>query len=734
MIPGMEQALITFINESKELLEEMENSLLQIEENGGEGDTEAVNSIFRAIHTIKGSAGIFGFDAVVKLTHVTEAVLDQVRNGVIQLDKELISLLFSCRDLTEELVILASEEAAPEKAISDRVAHLTEQLQLYHIEFDATTNTATARSTNDSQQVEVEAGNSEQAQLWHISINPKESVFQDGLDPFSFVRYLTNIGEIKHLEIDDNVLKKVESEFDPEHCYLAFEISLLTSCSREEILDVFEFILSEAEITILPPHKVVTEYINRIKSLPDENQKLGELLTQCGALTDSELAAALKFQEELHETHSYPPPIGSVLTGNGTVTSDIVQAAVEKQSERTEPRIHQSKTLRVEAQKLDRLIDQVGEMVITGARTNLLAHETGNEQLIEAMGLLERLVENIRDSSLKLRMVQIGGTFSKFKRVVRDIAEDTGKKVNLDIRGDDTELDKTFVEKISDPLMHIVRNAIDHGIEMPEERVAKGKPESGSVLLNSYHESGSIVIEVRDDGKGIDKETVRNKAISKGLINESMRLSNKEIFSLIFEPGFSTAESVTSISGRGVGMDVVKRNIDALRGTVEIDSQIDKGSRILIRLPLTLSIIDGFMFEVCETNYVIPLDMVVECMELHELVTAEQIKDKNFLSLRGEVLPFVRLRSLFGITQSADHERESLVIVQFGSLRAGLVVDSLKGEFQTVVKPLGRLFEGIKCISGATILGSGDVAVILDVSALIESAIAGYEKAEAEKL
>ncbi|MDG3087917.1 chemotaxis protein CheA [Vibrio hannami] len=731
MIPGMEQALATFVNESKELLEDMEDGLLHIEEVGDEPDIEAVNSIFRAIHTIKGSAGIFGFNDVVQLTHVTETILDQVRNGDSQFDKTLLSLLFSTRDLIEELIAFASQDVLPEEEVVARLSQLIENLDAYLL-----TEATDALDITPSQSIETKSESTPEvgsARLWHISFKPKETVFQDGLDPLSFVRYLSNIGKIEYLETNTRALELLD-EFDPERCYLAFEISLLTSHGKQDILDVFEFIQSEADISIIPPEEAITEYVQCIRCLPDEKQKLGEMLVKVGAITSSELARALELQDEIKEKKSFIPHLGTVLTEHGNISPEVLQAAVEKQSSKPLPRIHQSKTLRVDAQKLDRLIDQVGEMVITGARTNLLAHETGNEQLIEAMGLLERLVENIRDSSLKLRMVQIGGTFSKFKRVVRDIAEDLGKKVHLEIRGEDTELDKTFVEKISDPLMHIVRNAIDHGIEMPDERIAKGKSETGNVLLNSYHESGSTVIEIRDDGKGIDKEKVREKAISKGLITETMRLSKREIFSLIFEPGFSTAESVTNISGRGVGMDVVRRNIDALRGTVEVDSELDNGSKIVIRLPLTLSIIDGFMFEVYDANYVIPLDMVVECMELHELVDAEQIREKNFLSLRGEVLPFIRLRALFGIREQADHERESLVIVQFGSLRAGLVVDSLKGEFQTVVKPLGRLFEGIKCISGATILGSGDVAVILDVSALIESAIVGYEKAEADKL
>ncbi|KID57226.1 chemotaxis protein CheA [Pseudoalteromonas luteoviolacea] len=697
----LSSAIATFVTESKELLQEMENGLLDLESESSEEHTsEIINALFRAIHTIKGSAGIFDFEHVVTLTHIAETLLESARNGELQLDKDLISLYLETRDATEILITLAAAETEPDQDLLNKVNHLVGCFSKY----------IDAESSNPDEGISAAkaSGNLLDNQRWIVFFVPNENVLRNGLDPYSFIHYLDS--ETQDLKVStwfDAMFGP--QQFDPESNYLSFILSFNTDKTEEEIKDVFEFILGEAHVAILPPHGDADVLKSSIQKYQDI-----DFVTNALKQADPALADIIELLSQKKET----------------TNTELAGTSPNPPTAANTSKIHKSKTLRVEALKLDRLIDQVGEMVITGARTNLLAHETGNETLIEAMALLERLVENIRDSSLKLRMVQIGETFNKFKRVVRDIADELGKQVDLTIIGAETELDKTFVEKVSDPLMHIVRNAIDHGIEDPETRRAQGKPEQGQLTLKAYHDSGSIVIEVSDDGKGLDQERILKRAVDRGLVSANQTLQEKDINLLIFEPGFSTAESITNISGRGVGMDVVKRNIDSLRGSVEVESLPGQGSTILIRLPLTLSIIDGFMFEVHKENYVIPLDTVVECLELHEVVSEQDIQDKSYINLRTEVLPFIRLRTLFGIEEQIDHTRESLVIVQFGTLRAGLVVDSLKGEFQTVVKPLGRLFEGLKCISGATILGSGNVAIILDVSALIKSAISVYEALE----
>ncbi|KAF7773820.1 two-component system, chemotaxis family, sensor kinase CheA [Pseudoalteromonas citrea] len=695
-------AITTFVTESKELLQDMEDGLLELESDlSKEQKSEVINSIFRAIHTIKGSAGIFGFKNVVDLTHIIETTLDEIRLGEIILDNKLITALLSSRDVVETLVILSAQETEVDPATLHKAQDLQNTFKEYLAPEPPSHHPDALQNRENLAQ---SAGNTR----WHILFTPNENVYRDGLDPFAFIFFLSK--EVTELQVDTYTgsLESTDA-FDPESNYLAFHLCFDSDKSESEIADIFDFIKTEAVLGIFPPNAAFEQF----KTACHEFSNINYLI------------------EKIKKCHSIETHVLDAIAQNKATISEAIPTSVEQdKSKQPPPKLHQSKTLRVEALKLDRLIDQVGEMVITGARTNLLAHETGNETLIEAMALLERLVENIRDSSLKLRMVQIGETFNKFKRVVRDISQELGKEVELTIEGADTELDKTFVEKVSDPLMHIIRNAIDHGIESPQERIISGKPTTGNLKLRAYHDSGSIVIEISDDGKGLNKTKILQRAIEKGLVAQEHSLPEKEINLLIFAPGFSTADSVTNISGRGVGMDVVKRNIESLRGSVEVESEPDKGSTILIRLPLTLSIIDGFMFSVHNDNYVIPLDTVVECLELHEVVAEQDIQDKSYINLRTEVLPFIRLRSLFGVEERIAHTRESLVIVQFGTLRAGLVVDSLKGEFQTVVKPLGRLFEGLKCISGATILGSGDVAIILDVSALIKSAIAVYETLE----
>jgi two-component system chemotaxis sensor kinase CheA len=390
-----------------------------------------------------------------------------------------------------------------------------------------------------------------------------------------------------------------------------------------------------------------------------------------------------------------------------------VEAALTKQKQSVETaKPAESRSIRVDADKLDLLINLVGELIIVGASANLIARQVRNSELLECTSMLSDLVEQVRDSALQLRMVKIGATFNRFQRVVHDVAREIGKDIGLAVSGEDTELDKTVVEKIGDPLTHLVRNAIDHGIEPAEVRAERGKPLRGTVRLNAYHDSGSIVIEVSDDGGGLNRDRIFAKAVERGLVEPDRKMSDTEIYGLIFEPGFSTAEKITNLSGRGVGMDVVKKNITALRGTVSVDSAPGLGTTVTVRLPLTLAIIDGFLVGLGTATFVVPLDMIDECIEF----ASEAGHD--YTNLRGQVLPFIRLRDLFGV-DTPPPRRESIVVVKHAGQRVGLVVDSLQGEFQTVIKPLGRMFSQLRCISGSTILGNGEVALILDVPAIV---------------
>ena len=698
-------ALHTFIEEARELLASMEDSLLAVE--AGRVGSDEIGALFRAAHTIKGSAGLFGLTQIVAFTHHVESVMDRVRAGSVPLDPPLAELLLRCRDyiatLVDEVVDEKAHAAGPLEA--RLVAELGAYLGVSEVKVGSN-----LRVTRQPEHWESSGGGQVDTDCWHLSLRFGSDVLRMGMDPLSFLRYLGRLGRIVQIATLWERLPGA-AEMDAEACYLGFELSFQTDCDKVTIEEVFEFVRDDAVIHILPPHSKIDEYVRLIAALPNDKLRLGEILLNIGTLTPRELDVALSQQKTAPQT----APLGKILIEEQVVAAPVIAAALDKQRSADERKQQEHKLVKVEAAKLDNLINLVGEMVIAGAATHLLAGRAKDPELNEAMSVMNRLVELIRDGALKLRMGQIGETFNRFPRVVRDVSKELGKHIELQISGSETELDKSMVEKIADPLMHLVRNAIDHGIEAPALRLARGKPEQGTIRLNAYHDSGSIVIEVGDDGGGLNRDKIRAKAIANGLIAADTVLSDQELMGLIFEAGFSTAEAVTNLSGRGVGMDVVKRNVEALRGTIDISSQEGIGTTMHLRLPLTMAIIDGFLVRVGASVFVIPLDMVVECVELP---ASERDVEREYINLRGHVLPFLRLRTLFDLEGQAVR-RENIVVVRYGNHRAGLVVDDLLGECQAVIKPLGQLFRQAKGLAGSTILGNGEVALILDVQDLI---------------
>ncbi|MFM2119144.1 MAG: hypothetical protein RL722_612 [Pseudomonadota bacterium] len=727
---NLDQALHTFIAESRELLADMEVALLAVDAADGPGDeaAEQLNAIFRAAHTIKGSAGLFDLTVIVTFTHKVESVLDRLRAGRLAMDRELVALLLSCRDHMAALVDAVETEPgrwdeALQAAGDPLLARLQALLDDGPAQAVATAVVAAATATTPASAVADPAGPARagtpgeagvHSDCWHLSLRFGPQVVKNGLDPLAFIRYLRTLGEVAGAEVVTDALPE-PADLDPELCYLGFEIALRSAAHKAEIEEVFDFVKDDCHLTILPPHSRLADFI----ALMDEQasgaaagpDRLGDILVRCGSLTAQELAAAVHAQADDPGRR-----IGAILVEQGVVQPELVEAAVQRQAQRREAGHHESRSIRIDADKLDQLINLVGELIIAGANVQQIAHRARDTELQESSGKLSLLVQEVRDSALALRMVRIGATFARFQRVVHDVSRELGKDIALVINGEDTELDKTVVEKIGDPLMHLVRNAMDHGIETPEQRLAAGKPAHGTLTLNAFHDSGNIVITVQDDGAGLARERILAKARERGLVGAQQQLSDAEVHALIFEPGFSTAEQVTNLSGRGVGMDVVRRNISALRGSVEIQSQPGAGTRILVRLPLTLAIIDGFLVEAGGQTFALPLEMIEECVSY----SAEPGHD--YTNLRGEVLPFIRLREVFGLRGAATRS-QNIVVLQHGEQRAGLVVDRLLGEFQTVIKPLEPMFAHVKCISGSTILGSGDVALILDVPALVQRAI-----------
>ncbi|MBK7766959.1 MAG: chemotaxis protein CheA [Sulfuritalea sp.] len=722
----MDEILSVFTVEAREQIEAMEAGLMQLEQ--GDRDPETINAVFRAAHTIKGGAGVVEIHSVEKFTHVLENVLDRLRNGEIDVSGEMISaLLLGCDHIGALLGVVQAGEMEPGVDLKQAGEVIAATLRPF-LGDKAPSGAAKAGqevSANADGNIERDARESATRDCWHISIRFGPNVLKNGMDPLAFLRYLLNLGEIAHLTTLTDALPEADA-MDPELCYLGFEISLRSHATKDAIEKVFDFCRDDCDLFILPPHSKVADFLQLIEGLPEETMRLGEILVKSGALTQEELDAGLRQQSGARggdEAATPAPQLGEILVQQNNVQPELVEAAVAKQKTVSEKKATEASLIRVHADKLDQLIDLVGELVIAGASANLLARKSGEGTLIEATSVLTRLVESIRDSALQLRMVQIGETFNRFHRVARDVSKELGKDIELVINGAETELDKSVVEKIGDPLMHLVRNAMDHGIESAAARAAAGKPAKGRVELNAFHDSGSIVIEVVDDGGGLNKDRIEAKAREKGLLQPGETLSDQEVINLIFEPGFSTVEKVTNLSGRGVGMDVVRKNITALRGSVAVTTELGAGSRFTIRLPLTLAIIDGFLTGVGKASYVIPLDMVVECIELGNAGT-----DRDYLNLRGEVLPFVRLRELFE-ANGQKPARENVVVVQYAGQKAGIVVDQLLGEFQTVIKPLGTLFRNMRGIGGSTILGSGEVALILDVQALVSRCARGEEQA-----
>ncbi|WP_409525200.1 chemotaxis protein CheA [Nitrincola sp. MINF-07-Sa-05] len=719
---NLDEVLKTFIAESRELLQQMEDALLHLEQS--DDDPEIINAIFRAAHTIKGSAGLFGLDHVVAFTHVAESVLDQVRDGKLSISGDLSALMLEVCDHIGVLIEQIADGEVMDDATAQTGAGLVEQLQRY-LDTDTNADTDTNDST-DNRHISLHTGsnvetdafvrhadNAAETDNWHISLRFGPDVLRNGMDPASFIRYLGTLGRIVRIvTLLDRMPEAIA--MDPETNYLGFEIAFNSEADKAAIEGVFEFVRDDCQICILPPHGKITQYQALIGDLPEEEMRLGEILIRCGTLTQVELDRVLAVQAS--GDGQTTRPIGEVLVDEHLVRPAVVEAALKKQKQVKENRGGDAGLIRVDAAKLDQLINLIGELIIAGAGADLIAQQAGIAELSEATATMTRLVEEVRDSALTLRMVQIGGTFNRFQRVVHDVSKEIGKDIRLEISGGETELDKTVVEKIGDPLTHLVRNAMDHGIESAEIRLAKGKSPQGKVHLNAYHDAGSIVMEVSDDGAGLNRDKIFAKAVDKGLIAADAVLSDKEIYNLIFEAGFSTADQVSNLSGRGVGMDVVRRNIQALRGSVDLDSELGKGSTVRIRLPLTLAIIDGFLIGLGDASYVVPLNMVVECIELDH-----GLQDKtsgHYINLRGEVLPYVRLRDQFGI-EGEPSRRENIVVVNHAGQKAGLVVDRLMGEFQTVIKPLGKVFSTVRGVGGFTILGSGEVALILDVPSLI---------------
>lgn len=671
----------TFRAEAAELFEQLETTLLDIESRPD--DKELIDTAFRALHTIKGSGAMFGFDAASAFTHHVENAFDMVRKGQAAVSRDLIEVALAAKDHMRTL-IEAPESAPPGRsdAILSRLAQVM--------------GTAGAPPPVQATDGEAAAASRPERKTYRVAFKLAPYVLKMGTNPLLLLRELRDLGDCTVALIADDVPPL--DELDPCASYLAWECLLTTEHPRSAIDEVFMFVADDMELSV--------------EAVAPEPRRLGEILVESKAVTPDELARVLETQ----------PKLGTLLVKEGLVSDDKVSAALAAQGhlrgEAEKVAKKEDAGVRVQAERLDDLMDQVGELVIAQARLRQLASRTQDVHLSALVEEIERLSSQLRDTTMGIRMVAIGSLFSRFRRLVRDLSFELGKEVSLTMSGEETELDKTVIERLHDPLVHLIRNSLDHGVEAPERREAAGKPRQGRIHLSAVHSGAQVLIQIQDDGAGIDPARIRAKAEENGLIPPGADLSEGEILQLIFAPGFSTAAKVTSVSGRGVGMDVVKRSIDALRGSIDVAGAPEKGTVITLRLPLTLAIIDGLLVRVGDGRYVIPLSAVEECVEL---TPADDLRStgRDFLNIRDEVVPFIRLKTLFGVSKPPE-PYQKVVVVSTGDARVGLAVDQIIGDYQTVIKSLSKIHAGVQTFSGATILGDGTVALILDVPRLID--------------
>ncbi len=686
----IENLRATYREEANELLTQLESTLLELE--SAPADLELIGQAFRQMHTIKGSGAMFGFDRIAGFTHEVESVWDRVRSGGQVVTPALITITLSARDHIRTLLEQEFGGAEVDEREGDRLLNDFRRLS----------------GNSDLQTIEPLAENRNDAgQLTHcrIQFRPAEDILLSGTRPELLLKGLRDLGPCEIVANTQRIPPL--AEFDTDLCYISWDILLTTDRGEDAIRDVFVFVEDTSELKIEPLQWEMDD---------STRPKIGEILLARGDISTTDLEESLQKQKRL----------GEHLIEAGRVHPDAVRAALVEQDHLTRQAKESSKSqtvasIRVTAEKLDSLVNAVGELVTVQARLSQLVAATDDTQFASVAEDLERLTERLRTDTMGMRMLPIGATFSRFRRLVRDLSAELGKQVELTTDGAETELDKNVIEQLNDPLVHIIRNCIDHGIESPGVRTELGKSAVGQIRLSAVHSGTHVLITVSDDGAGLDRDVILAKAIEKGLVAPGVELSDNDVYRLLFQPGFSTAREVTEISGRGVGLDVVERSISALRGSVEVRTHKGEGTTFVLRLPLTLAIIDGLLVVVGDQYFVMPVSSILECVEL---TREEQARHgRRAVVVRNEMIPYVQLRDHFSV--NSERPRISQVILaETAEGKFGFVVDRVIGDHQTVIKSLGRVFRDVVGISGATILGDGAVALILDLDKLAGEAIA----------
>jgi two-component system chemotaxis sensor kinase CheA len=649
--------ITVFRTEAAELLEQIESGLLDLTRSLD--DRNQIDAVFRGLHTLKGSGSMFGFDALAAFTHHCETAFDRVRKGDVPATHELVSAVLSAQDHMRALL---------ETPNGDHDAISAALLDNLHRAVNGAGSPALAARSAAS------AASSTQGsgcmREWRIHFSLPTNAMANGTNPLGLLDEMRGLGECRI--IADTTRIPDLATLDPRDIHLAWDVTLRTEKPLSDIEDVFIFVMDEMELEI-------TEIAAEGPATPE------------GA-ADMAMARAVVVTER---------------------EATAVQAANDSKQAKS------AENVRVPAERLDEMMDRVGELVIAQSRLTQLAGAGEDLGLRSVSEEIERLSGELRDTMMVLRMMPVASLFSRFRRLVHDLSRETGKEIELITEGESTEVDKTVIDRLADPLVHLVRNSIDHGLESPEERIAAGKQPKGKVILSAHQTGGEVILTIKDDGRGIDRERVRAKAETSGLIQPGGTLSDQDLLQLIFQPGFSTAQTVTNLSGRGVGMDVVKKTVETLRGSIDIASKPGDGSQVSLRIPLTLAIIEGLLVRVGQGCYVIPLSAVEECLEL-SLEDDLRSRGRSFISVRDSLVPFLRLRDQFRTGTQPD-PYQKIVVISTGTERVGLVVDQIIGDHQTVIKAMSKLHHDIATFSGATILGDGSVALILDVAHLVSA-------------
>jgi two-component system chemotaxis sensor kinase CheA len=644
----------TFRNEVSELLDRLEQSLLDLE--GKPGDQDLVDSAFRALHTIKGSGAMFGFEHVASFTHEFETLFDRIRKGEARISGDVISISLAAKDHIRALV------DRPESANEREGNTILERLHTLTSGGNAPVAAAAAAAAT------AQAG--PELATWIIRMRFKRNVLMNGANPLLLLEELRGLGECV-IEADVSDVPRLE-DLDPEQCYISWTARLTTAASRSEIEYVFVFVADEMDLDI-------------------------ECIRADTAAVETQAVAVAEWH------------------------APVARPAAGQQAQAERAMVRPAKadtTIRVQAERLDELMDRVGELVIMQARLAQIAERTSDTAIRLVSEEIARLTHGLRDTTMGIRLVPIGSLFTRFRRLVHDLSRDLSKPVEFITSGEETELDKTVVERLADPLVHVIRNAIDHGLEDGPGRNQAGKEATGRISLSARHAGAEVLLTLTDDGRGLDRDRIYAKAVERGLIDAGTDISDAALFQYIFHPGFSTAKQVSELSGRGVGMDVVKRSMDEMRGKIDLASTIGQGTQVTLRLPLTLAIIEGLLVRVGRGRYIIPLSAVEECVELSESAD-KRSNGRNFLNIRGDLVPFLRLRELFGSNSPPD-THQKVVIVSAGETKVGLVIDQIIGSHQTVIKSLSKLHADVGTFSGATILGDGTTALILDIAHVVE--------------